>query len=178
MMPELFRRGFTRICMYCTLIFISAAACGQDTNSATGPQYLITTGAPMLARAISTPSLSFPSPPLEVGADIATARLTAGAESQPVLLPPADALSQVDFFDFFCGTPPLSVIEISFAEPSVRPIAPIPALFGQGWLWEENAGSILASGAGEVDETMLDVGANQLDAQFISDVEALSALRQ
>jgi hypothetical protein len=40
MMPELFRRGFTRICMYCTLIFISAAACGQDTNFATAPQYL------------------------------------------------------------------------------------------------------------------------------------------
>lgn len=38
--------------------------------------------------------------------------------------------------------------------------------------------STLASGAGEVDEAMLDVGANQLDAQFISDVEALSALRQ
>jgi len=55
-MPELFfRRGFMRTCVYCTLIFISAAAFGQDTNFATGPQYLITTGAPMLARAISTP---------------------------------------------------------------------------------------------------------------------------
>jgi len=47
-----------------------------------------------------------------------------------------------------------------------------------GPFWEEKARSTLASGAGEVDEAMLDVGANQLDAQFISDVEALSALRQ
>lgn len=34
-----------RTCMYGTLIFISAAAFGQDTNFATGAQYLITTGA-------------------------------------------------------------------------------------------------------------------------------------
>jgi hypothetical protein len=104
--------------MYCTLIFISAVAFGQDTNFATGPQYLITTGAPMFARPISTPSLSFASPPLEVGADNATAGLTAGAQSQTVLLSPADALPQVDFFHFYYGTPLLRVIEISFAEPS------------------------------------------------------------
>ena len=84
-----------RTCMYCTLIFISAAAFGQETNFVTGPQYLITTGAPMFARAISTPSVSFSSPPLEVGADNATVRLTAGAENQTVLSP-ADALPQVD----------------------------------------------------------------------------------
>ena len=107
-----------RTCFYCTLIFISAAAFGQDTNFATGPQYLITTGSPMFARPISTPTLSFASPPVEVGADNATARLTAGAENQTVLLPPADTLPQVDFFYFYYGPPPLTVIEISFAEPS------------------------------------------------------------
>jgi hypothetical protein len=107
-----------RTCIYCTLIFISAGAFGQDTNFATGPQYLITTASPMFARPISTPTLSFASPPLEVGADNATARLTAGAENQTVLLPAAGALPQVDFFYFYYGTPPLSVIEISFAEPS------------------------------------------------------------
>ena len=60
----------------------------------------------------------------------------------------------------------------------VRPIAAVPAPLAQRPLWEESARSTLASGAGEVDEAMLDVGANQLDAQFISDVEALRALRQ
>jgi hypothetical protein len=38
--------------MYRTLMFISAAAFGQDTT-----QFLITTGAPMLAHPISTPTL-------------------------------------------------------------------------------------------------------------------------
>jgi hypothetical protein len=106
-----------RTCI-CTLIFISAAAWGQDRNFATGPQYLITTGSPMFARPISTPTLSLAGPPLEVGADNATARLNAGAENQTVLLPPAAALPQVDFFYFYYGTPPPSVIKISFAEPS------------------------------------------------------------
>jgi len=33
-------------------------------------------------------------------------------------------------------------------------------------------------GAGEVDKSMLNIGANQFDAEFVSDVEALCALRQ
>ena len=56
--------------------------------------------------------------------------------------------------------------------------AAIPAPLAQGATWRENARLTPASGAGEVDEAMLDVGANQPDAQFISDVEALSSLRQ
>lgn len=124
-----------RTCIYCTLIFISAAAFGQDTNFATGPQYLITTGSPMFARPISTPTLSFASPPLEVGADNATARLTAGAENQTVLLPPADTLPQVDFFYFYYGQPPLSVIEISFAEPSSAH-RELPASILDSGVWE------------------------------------------
>jgi hypothetical protein len=118
-----------RICIYCTLIFISAAAFGQDTNLSAGPQYLITTGSPMFARPISTPTLSFASPPLEVGAENATARLTAGAENQTILLPPADALPQVDFFYFYYGTLLLSVIEISFAEPLRHTVTFQPAFW-------------------------------------------------
>jgi hypothetical protein len=124
-----------RTCMYCTLIFISAAAFGQETNFVTGPQYLITTGAPMFARPISTPTLSFASPRLEVGADNATARLTAGAENQTVLLLPADALPQVDFFYSYYGTPLLSVIEISFAEPSSAQ-GELPASILDTGVWE------------------------------------------
>lgn len=33
-------------------------------------------------------------------------------------------------------------------------------------------------GLGEVDKPVLHVGANELDAEFVSDVEALGALRQ
>jgi hypothetical protein len=96
---------------------------------------LITTGAPMFARPISTPSLSFASPALEVGADNLTARLTAGAENQTVLLPPADALPQVDSFYFYYGTTLLSVIEISFAEPSSAHREPPASILDTG-LWE------------------------------------------
>ncbi|MGA8837205.1 MAG: hypothetical protein WB538_16365, partial [Candidatus Sulfotelmatobacter sp.] len=109
-----------RICLWFSLIVLSAvgAAFGQDTNFATGPQYLMTQGSPLFAQPLSTPSLSLAGPPLEVGADNATARLTAGAENQTDSLPPADALPQVDFFYFYYGMPPLSVVEISFAETS------------------------------------------------------------
>jgi hypothetical protein len=108
-----------RTCIYCTLIFISAAAFGQDTNFATGPAVsdhhrLADVCAPYFYADL----IVFASPPLEVGADNATARLTAGAENQTVLLPPAAAPPQVDVFYFYYGPPPLSVIEISFAEPS------------------------------------------------------------
>jgi len=72
--------------------FALGAAFGQDTNFASGPQYLMTHGSPLFAQPLSTPSLSLAGPPLEVGADNATARLIAGAENQTVSLPPADAL--------------------------------------------------------------------------------------
>jgi hypothetical protein len=101
-----------RVCIDCTLIFISAAAFGQDTNFATGPQYSD-------HRRFADVCAS------DFSADLIVRWPNAGSRRR-----------QCD------------------------------------------RSAHLASGAGEVDEAMLDVGANQLDAQFISDVEALSALRQ
>jgi hypothetical protein len=109
-----------RSCLWFSLIVISAwgVAFAQDTNFATGPQYLMNYGSPLFAQPISTPSMSLAGPPLEVGASNATGRLTAGAENQTVVLPPADALPLVDFFYFYYGTPSLDVIEISFPKGS------------------------------------------------------------
>jgi hypothetical protein len=107
-----------------SLIVLSAmgAAFGQDTNFATGPQYLITHGPTMFAQPISTPSLSLAGPPLQVGATSATAELTAGAEDQTAPLTPSDALPPVNFFSFYYGTyfgmPASNVIDISFKGPS------------------------------------------------------------
>jgi hypothetical protein len=101
-----------RVCIDCPLIFISAAAFGQDTHFATGPQY--------------SDHHRF----ADVGASDFSADLI-------VRWPTAGS-----------------------------------------WRRQCDRSAHLASGAGEVDEAMLDVGANQLDAQLISDVEALSALRQ
>lgn len=43
------------------LLTLASVSFAQDTNFAAGPQYLMTTGSPMLFHSISTPSLSFSS---------------------------------------------------------------------------------------------------------------------
>lgn len=106
-----------RISFCCMLIVLASlgATFGQDTNFATGPQYLMNYGSPLFARPISTPSISLSGPPLEVGANTATGVLIAGAENQTVLPPSADALPQVDLFPIYYGVIPVNVIEISFS---------------------------------------------------------------
>ena len=73
-----------RLSFCCTLILLSGigTALAQDTNFATGPQYLMNYGSPMFAHPISTPSLSLSGTLLEVGASNATAGLAAGADTQ------------------------------------------------------------------------------------------------
>jgi hypothetical protein len=109
----------------CVLLLLSAGrAFGQDTNFATGPQYL--TQAPgQFARSISTPSLSLAGPPLEVGASNATGDLTPGAGNQNVLPPNPDALPKVDFFPIFYGPSPVNVVGVN--SPSESPSNPLPA---------------------------------------------------
>jgi len=74
----------------CTLLILSTQgiAFSQDTNFAVGPQYLMNHGSPLLARSISTPSMSLAGPPLEVGASNATENLVAGADNQTVVPQP------------------------------------------------------------------------------------------
>ncbi|MFZ0319051.1 MAG: hypothetical protein WAL56_07990 [Candidatus Sulfotelmatobacter sp.] len=124
------RRGFLF-----SLIVLSAVgmAFSQDTNFATGPQYLMTNGSMLFARPISTPSLSLAGPPLQVGATSATADLTAGAENQTVSLPPADALPVVDFFSLYYGTP--NLIEISFSNASSS-TSELPASILDNGVWQ------------------------------------------
>jgi hypothetical protein len=119
-----------RISFHCvlasTLLVLSSEgiAFSQDTNFATGPQYLMNYGSPLLARSISTPSLSLTGPPIEVGASNATAVLGAGAGAQNVLPPSPDALPKIDLFPIFYGAPPVSENgQISFSYP-VEPSAP------------------------------------------------------
>jgi hypothetical protein len=110
--------------LYCVLIVLSAIgmAFAQDTNFATGPQYLMNYGSPLFARPISTPSMSLAGPPPEVGASDATTVLTAGAGNQYVSPPSAVALPKIDFFPIFYGGPPVSENgEISFSYPIEAP---------------------------------------------------------
>jgi hypothetical protein len=130
-----------RLAFCWTLIVLSAlcAAFSQDTNFATGPQYLMNSdptsqASPLFARSISTPSISLASPPLEVGAGDATGVLIAGAGNENVLPPSPDALPAVDLFPIYYGAPAASVIEISFPG-SESPASPLPASILDTGVW-------------------------------------------
>jgi hypothetical protein len=123
-----------------TLIALSALGTvfAQDTNFATGPQYLINSdptsqASPLLARSISTPSMSLAGPPLEVGASNATGVLIPGAEDRTVLPPLAVAPPKIDLFPIFYGSPSASVIEIGFPESQTP--NPLPASILDAGVW-------------------------------------------
>ncbi len=111
-----------RVSLFCAVVLISASGTAgaqqQDTNFASGPQYLITAGSPMFARSIATPSLSFSGPPLQSGASDSTSILIAGATADYQLPPSAVALPKIDLFPIFYGDAPVSSptneIDISF----------------------------------------------------------------
>jgi hypothetical protein len=127
-------RGFTFFCtFFCMLLVIFALgmAFGQDTNFATGPQYLATSGSSLFARPIATPTLSLTAPPLEVGAGDATGVLTPGAEDQTVLPPQAVSEPVIDLLPTYYGERPVSVVDINSPGESNQPsfAATLPSNF-------------------------------------------------
>lgn len=101
----------------CCILVLSAVglSLGQDTNFATGPQYLML-GPLLFARSISTPSLDLSGPPLEVGASNATENLVAGADNYTAS---AKFETPASLLPIYNGGALASVIEISFpSEPS------------------------------------------------------------
>ena len=135
-----------RVFFCCLLIVLSTIgiALAQDTNFAAGPQYLMNPGAsPLLARSISTPSLSLTGPPLEAGASNATEGLIAGADTQTVMPQPHPAvnLSTIYYTEVSPSDLTLSFLAEPFpgllqqtsptlpAEPSpIRPPEPSPPI--------------------------------------------------
>jgi hypothetical protein len=125
--------------VFCCTLFVlltQGLALSQDTNFATGPQYLMNYGSPLLAHSISTPSMSLAGPPPEVGASDATGVLVAGAADQNVESPSPDALPKINLFPIFYGGPPVSEdSQISFsypAEPSSLPAEIPPSISDNG----------------------------------------------
>lgn len=118
-----------RVPFLCTLLVLSVGfAVGQDTNFATGPQYLRNSSSPFLARSISTPSLSLSGPTLETGASNATGILAAGADDRTISVPEAVAVPAIDLFPIFYGDHTSQAIESSSAQSSsVQPSSEIPA---------------------------------------------------
>jgi hypothetical protein len=98
-------------CIPLALVGISAA---QDTNFATGPQYLMASGSPIFAQPIATPSLSLEAP-------------LPGIPSLPAIGPAVENESyttnpelrhQADLFPIYYGSPMISDIEITSAQPA------------------------------------------------------------
>jgi hypothetical protein len=101
-----------RLASFCFLLFVLAGiSAAQDMNFAVGPQYLMTSGSPMFARPIATPTLSLdaplpsiPSLP-EVGPPVAGQPFVSNPEIQgPDLLP------------IYYGYPIPSVVELTSTE--------------------------------------------------------------
>ena len=87
-------------CKFLGTLFVLSfgLAFAQDTNFATGPQYLINGdptnhASPLFAHSISTPSMSLTGPPLEAGASNATEGLIAGADTQTFVPQPHPAVN-------------------------------------------------------------------------------------
>jgi len=118
----------------CTLIALSAlgTAFAQDTNFATGPQYLMNYGSPLFAHPISTPTMSLSGPPPQVGASNATEGLIVGADNQTETPLPHP---QANLFPIYYGAPPSSVVEISFAEAQTSPTS-LPASILDTGVWQ------------------------------------------
>jgi hypothetical protein len=123
-----------RVAYWIMLVFslvTSAAAQQPETNFASGPQYLITTGSAMYARSITTPSLSLSAPPLQVGAANSTGILIAGATADYQLPPSAVAVPKIDLFPIFYGDAPVgspaNEIELSFP-PGSNFVSATPSL--------------------------------------------------
>jgi hypothetical protein len=97
-------------CFFFALVGISAA---QDTNFPVGPQYLMTSGSPMFAQPIATPSLSLeaPLPPIPGLPEIEPV-----IGSQPFIANP-ELAHEADLFPIYYGYPMPSVVELSSAEP-------------------------------------------------------------
>jgi hypothetical protein len=106
----------------CALLVLSATAVvfSQDTNFASGPQYLMT-GSPLFARSVATPSLSLAGPPLETGASNATGGMVAGGDNQTLSSQQAEPAS---LLPIYYGRSP--TIGASSAEPSELSLTELP----------------------------------------------------
>jgi len=101
-----------RLASFCFLLFVLAGiSAAQDMNFAVGPQYLMTSGSPLFARPIATPTLSLdaPLPSLpslpEVGPPVA---------DQPFV--PNPEIQGPDLLPVYYGYPMPSVVELTSTE--------------------------------------------------------------
>jgi hypothetical protein len=99
--------------LFYLLVVLAGISAAQDTNFSVGPQYLVTSGSPLFARPIATPSLSLEAP-------------VPGIPNLPEIGPAVDNQSyaanselrhEADLFPVYYGYQPVSIVEITSAEP-------------------------------------------------------------
>ena len=108
---------------------LAGMSLAQDTNFPVGPQYLITSSAPLLLHPIATPSLSF-------GSGLTQPQVTEVAAQPPSNVSETtynaasailDAEKQMALVSIYYGWPTPSVVELSFHEAAEAETASIPA---------------------------------------------------
>lgn len=92
----------------------------QETNFAVGPQYLMTSGSPLFAQPIATPTLSLgeqaSEPNLLNNESVEHASVSADETLDAIL----ELQRQLTLPAIYYGSPRVSVVEISFREPEGR----------------------------------------------------------
>lgn len=103
--------------LFCLLVVLVGISAAQDTSFSVGPQYLVTSGSPLFARPIATPSLSLnaplpeiPSLP-EIGPAVEHQSYVANSELQ----------HEADLFPVYYGYQPVSIVELTAVEPRELP---------------------------------------------------------
>jgi hypothetical protein len=114
--------------LLCMLLMVGGAY-AQESNFASGPQYLMNSVSPLFARPIATPSLSFDTPSLFTRPGTGEYGGSASSEQEP-LATVSELQGQADLFPLYYGVPRVSVINLSFRESrGGRPQSGLPAGF-------------------------------------------------
>jgi len=95
------------------LVLAGLSAAAQETNFSVGPQYLMNYGSPLFAQPIATPSMSLEAPLPGIPS---LPKVGPSVENEPFIANP-ELRRQADLFPVYYGYQPLSVVEISSAEP-------------------------------------------------------------
>jgi hypothetical protein len=101
--------------LFCLLLVLAGITAAQDTNFSVGPQYLMTSGSPLFAQPIATPSLSLEAPLPGIPS---LPQVGPAVENEPFVANP-ELRRQADLFPVYYGYQPISDVEITSAQPTI-----------------------------------------------------------
>jgi hypothetical protein len=99
--------------LFCLLFALMGISAAQEMSFPVGPQYLLTSGSPIFAQPIATPTLSLETP---LPAIPSLPEVGPVVVDQP-FIPNPELQHQADLFPIYYGYPMLAVVELSSAEP-------------------------------------------------------------